>query len=80
MVLNYACTDESAGAKVNIRTDKSGPSGIVKTTGGWEEFTDWNIGSVTLTKGVNTVSVEAESRPGLGVMNLKSVLLIPVKK
>jgi hypothetical protein len=79
VILDYACTDQSAGSSVKIRAGKAAVSGIVKSTGGWGEFKDWNTGIITLSKGVNQLVVEAESRPGLGVMNCKGVRLIPVR-
>ncbi|WP_316748830.1 alpha-L-fucosidase [Pedobacter gandavensis] len=82
VVLSRACTDVSAGSTINLTAGNSTLSGVVKGTGAtWNEYQDWELGTVVLAKkGVNTVSVKALTKPGIGVMNLKNVRLIPVGK
>ena len=78
VVLKYACTDQSAGSTIHISTPKTKLSGTVASTGGWESFKDWRPGTVLLSKGTNILLIDGQSKPDLGVMNLKQVLLIPV--
>jgi alpha-L-fucosidase len=85
LVLNYACTDRSAGSTIHI---SAGPlnalvpaiKGIVRSTGSWDSFSDWDAGTLVLSRGVNRLSIGGTPKPGLGVMNLKYVRLVPVKK
>ena len=85
VVLNYACTDQSAGSTIFIsaglmNTRAQAMKGVVGTTGGWDAFRDWDAGVLQLSKGVNVLLVAGTPKPGMGVMNLKHVRLIPVKK
>jgi alpha-L-fucosidase len=85
LMLNYACTDQSAGSTIHINTGvingrASAIAGAVRTTGGWDAFRDWSPGILHLTKGVNRLLVAGASKPGMGVMNLKYVRLIPEEK
>jgi alpha-L-fucosidase len=85
LVLNYACTDQSAGSTIHINAGPisgrpSGIAGAVLTTGGWDAFRDWSPGILNLSKGVNRLLVAGAPKPGMGVMNLKYVRLIPVEK
>jgi alpha-L-fucosidase len=79
IILEYACTDTSAGSSVNLQIRKATLRGAVKSTGGWESFRSWEMGTVTLAEGVNRLVIEGESKPSLGVMNLRSVKLVPIK-
>lgn len=82
VVLRTACIEVSAGAKINVTAGNSTLSGLVKGTGNsWDDYKDWELGTVVLAKqGINTLSVKALTKPGVGVMNLKNVRLIPVGK
>jgi alpha-L-fucosidase len=79
LILNYACTDASAGASVNLDMGKASLKGAVASTGSWETFKDWNMGIITIAAGPQQLSIAATAKPDLGVMNLKNVKLIPVK-
>jgi alpha-L-fucosidase len=80
VVLNYACTDQSAGSTINLGIDNPVFMGAVKSTGSWETFKEWNIGTVTIPSGAHKLVIDAEAKPGMGVMNLKGVALVPVNK
>ena len=80
VLLTYACTDQSAGSQVKMNMDKATAKGVVKTTGSWDTFTTWNMGTFTLAAGVQKLVIDAESKPELGVMNLKRVVLVPLTK
>jgi len=84
LVLNYACTDQSAGSTIHINAGPisgrtSAIGGTVLSTGGWDAFRDWSPGVLRLSQGVNRLVVDGAPRPGMGVMNLKYVRLIPEK-
>jgi len=85
LMLNYACTDQSAGTTIHINActvngRTSAIAGVVRTTGGWDAFKEWSPGILHFSKGVNRLLVAGAPRPGMGVMNLKYVRLIPVEK
>lgn len=82
MTLSFACTDASAGSKIAVSAGSTTLTGVVKgTEDNWGIYKDWDLGTVALSKkGVNTVLVKALTKPGLGVMNLRSIRLVPVNK
>ncbi|NLR79996.1 alpha-L-fucosidase [Chitinophaga eiseniae] len=82
VVLNMACTDASAGAKIGVAAGNTDLSGTVKSTdNSWAAYKDWALGTVTFEHaGTQNVVIDAVTKPGLGVMNLTKVRLIPVKK
>ena len=68
--LNYADHAKETGAdRIELYTERYA-----------KEFKEWNIGTVTLPEGVHKLIIDAESKPDMGVMNLKNVVLVPVKK
>jgi hypothetical protein len=54
-------------------------SGTVKSTGSWQTFETEKLGRAELPAGKQTITVRAVSKPGLAVMNLREVRLIPVR-
>ncbi len=78
--LNYACEEPSAGSTFDVRIGSSLLSGTVVNTGGWKNYTTVTLGEVELTGGTRAaVVVQATSKPGLGVMNLRNLRLLPTK-
>ena len=47
-------------------------------TGGWKKFTALPLGDIEFSGGPATVTVTPASKPGLGVMNLKSISITPI--
>lgn len=82
VILQYACTNESAGSVIQVVAGKTTLKGTVKSTDdSWGAFKDWEIGVVNLpAKGPQSIQINALTKPGLGVMNLRNVRLVPVKK
>jgi len=85
VMLSYACTDQSAGSMIHLsagtgNAQTSVIKGLVRTTGGWEVFKDWDAGILNLSSGVSRLLIEGEAKPGLGVMNLRKVRLVPVQQ
>ncbi|MCC6425435.1 MAG: alpha-L-fucosidase [Phycisphaerales bacterium] len=77
--LTYACDDESKGATFDVRISSSQLSGEVFGTKGWNTFTTIPLGEIDFTGGPATVTVTPTSKPGLGVMNLQNLRLVPAK-
>lgn len=55
-------------------------NGTVSSTGGWGNFRTESIGTMRLESGRQKVTVRANSKPGLAVMNFRRVLLTPVQQ
>jgi hypothetical protein len=52
----------------------------VRETGGWANFVTDKLGNIEIGKaGKYLLAVEPRTKPGMAVMNLKSVRLVPVK-
>jgi hypothetical protein len=77
--LTYAADQGSGGAEFTVGGGAAPLSGKVKETGGWTTWSTDKLGVVELPAGKVTLSVKPKSKPGLGVMNLKSVVLRPVQ-
>ncbi|NRF41702.1 alpha-L-fucosidase [Pedobacter foliorum] len=82
VILSTACTDASAGSKIAVSLGKTTLPGVVKgTENSWGAYKDWDMGTAVISKkGTNTILVKAITKPGLGVMNLKNIRLVPVGK
>ncbi|MEO5803362.1 MAG: arylsulfatase [Verrucomicrobiota bacterium] len=94
--LAYACPKENTGSKIRVSAGTNTVEGIVKTAraeriplphrdGGSDTYInrDWGklkLGQLRLDKGPVTLSIEALSKPGEQVMDLKHVQLTRVKQ
>ena len=79
VVIEYASETKSAGAGFEIAVGDAKVSDKTVSTGSWQKFSTATVGTVKIGKaGKTTVSVRALSKPGDGVMNLRSVTLKPV--
>jgi alpha-L-fucosidase len=76
--IEYACDAGSAGSEFRLLVAGQALKGKVASTGSWTAFKSVSIGDVEVAPGGHvTVRVEPTSKPGLAVMNLKSVRLTP---
>jgi general secretion pathway protein G len=76
--ITYASAS-SAGAEYTLSIGKQELAGKTKDTGDWAKFEAEKLGTVDLEAGKQTLSVKPKSKPGVGVMNLKSVVLRAVQ-
>jgi alpha-L-fucosidase len=80
--ISYACVPDSAGSEYEVAVGQGGAGrsvrGKVSSTGGWERFRTETLGTVELPAGRHTLRVKPHSKPGLAVMNLRWVRLVPV--
>ncbi len=76
--VTWACDKGSGGAEYVVAVADQSLKGKVEETGSWTEFRTQSLGAVRIEKaGKCTLSVKALTKPGMGVMNLRSVVLEP---
>jgi alpha-L-fucosidase len=78
--LSCSCAPNSAGSTVVIQVDGTDTTvtGIVAATRSWTDFANLNLGgTLNLSAGAHTVTIVPKSKPGLAVMNLRSLTLTP---
>ena len=68
----------SGGAEVELAVGDSNCKFTVKDTGGFQAFEKREVGELTIAKaGRQTLSVTPKSKPGVAVMDLREVTLVP---
>lgn len=78
--ITYACDNASGGSTFALTAGDQKLSGKVEPTGGWASFVTKKLGTLKVEKpGTQTFTVKPNTKPGLGVMNLKVVTLKPAK-
>ena len=81
VILTYAADSESAGAEYAVQIGSQTVSGKTDATGGpgqWAQFNSAAVGVIRLDKaGPIRVTVKCLKKPGLGVMDLRAVVLKP---
>ncbi len=76
--LEYACLPTSENSEFEIAIGTAKIAGKIAATGGWRDFKTVNLGEITLDQpGIVEATVKATKKPGLAVMNLRSVRLTP---
>jgi alpha-L-fucosidase len=74
--IEYACEDSSKGSEYEVMIGSKKVTGKVAGTGSFTEFTTAELGTVQLEKAESlTVTVKATKKPGMAVMNLRSITL-----
>lgn len=78
--LLQGCGKGSGGAEVELSVGDSKTTHTVKDTGGFQAFEKIQAGTLTIdTPGRHTLTVKAKTKPGVAVMDLRQVVLTPVK-
>lgn len=79
--LDYACPENSSGSDIEVAVGGARVTGRVTATGeGWRTFKRVDLGRVEVEKpGTMDVTVKATRKPGLAVMNLRTLVLTPVE-
>jgi alpha-L-fucosidase len=73
-----ACDDSSAGSEFVFTAGGEQLKGTVQGTGGWSNYKTVSLGSISVGKaGVLESKIAATKKPGMAVMNLRSVTLKP---
>ena len=80
-VWDMACDPESAGAVIAILDGKSQELGrfAVPSTGGWSVFQPVKAGSLKLPAGLTALRLVPLTKPGRGVVNLRSIILNQIR-
>jgi len=73
-----ACGKGSGGAEVEFILDERHLKMTVQDTGHFQNFVERNIGQVEIKKGAHRLEVRPLSKPGVAVMDLRSVTLRPM--
>lgn len=75
------CGNGSGGSEVEFAVGNQVLKVTVKETGGFQNFVARDIGKLTFDKpGRYTLTVQPKTKPGIAVMDLRSVTLTPVEK
>jgi alpha-L-fucosidase len=77
VVAELACKDESAGAKCTLACGDARLTFDVAGTGGWQQYRQVELGTLTLPAGRAELTLRALSKPGEAVLNLRSLTLLP---
>lgn len=73
------CGTKSGGSRVEFRVGDESVTTTVEETGGFQQFKSRQIGTINIASpGNHTLTVKALSKPGVAVMDLREVRLIPV--
>jgi alpha-L-fucosidase len=79
VTFNLACAPGSDGGEFTFSLGNAKLSGKSTATGGWEDYKQVNIGRIRLDQpGTVAIGITATSKPGMGVMNLRSITLKPI--
>ena len=74
------CGKGSGGSEVELKCAGQSTKFIVEDTGHFQNFKEREVGKVTFDKaGPQALEVRALSKPGAAVMDLRQVILVPVK-
>lgn len=74
------CGKGSGGAEVALAIGEQAVTFTVEDTGHFQNFVKRNVGKVVITEaGMVTLTVKPKTKPGVAVMDLRQVLLTPVK-
>ena len=78
VVVNYACEPGSAGSEFKLVIGDKSMGGKISATGSWDDYRLLKLGTIHLDRpGTVTIAVKPTKKPGLAVMNLRSVTLSP---
>jgi len=79
--ITYAAATGSGDSEYVVAVGDQQVAGKVAATGSWTAFKAETLGKVTIEKaGKITVSVTPKTKPGMAVMNLRSLILKPAKE
>lgn len=78
-ILRHGCGNGSGGSEVQIVIGEKSLSFTVAETGGFQNWVDKDIGTLTLPAGRHTLSIRPKSKKGAAIMDVQSVTLQPVK-
>lgn len=77
VTLDYACADETAGNRVIVEVAGTSTSGTVQGTGGWESYSNQQLGVLELPAGNHELTVRSDGPINGHLMDLRGVTLVP---
>ena len=78
--LEFSCAPGSEGSTFALQVDgkPSGITGSIGKTASWNDFQTMTLdGTLTLSEGTHVLQVKPLTKPGLAVMNLRRITLVP---
>ena len=75
---DYACAENASGSRVLLQVGGEQLSAKVESTGTWDDYRDWKVGTVELVKGVAELTVRSKGRIRNVLMDLRTVTLTPL--
>ncbi len=77
--LPYACANDSPGSTYELSTAASKITGKIHATGGWSNFITEKLDPITIAKaGSISIHLTPTNKPGLAVMNLRTISVVPI--
>ena len=77
VIAEFACKDESAGARLELSCGATTLPHTVAGTGGWQSYREFELGTLHLERGATPVVLRAKSKPGEAVVNVRALRLVP---
>lgn len=77
VIAEFACKDESAGARLELSCGSTTLPHTVAGTGGWQSYREFELGTLHLERGATPVVLRAKSKPGEAVVNVRALRLVP---
>jgi hypothetical protein len=75
--LEFACDDGTAGSAIRFSTGTRLLTARVPGTGTWDEYRRWEAGTIDLHRGRGQLIVTAPEKPGMALIDLKAIRLLP---
>ena len=75
----FACEDGTAGSPIRFSTGTRLLTARVPGTGTWDEYRRWEAGTIDLHRGRGQLIVTAPEQPGMALIDLKAIRLLPPK-
>jgi putative membrane-bound dehydrogenase-like protein len=79
VTLEYSCADNAAGNTVVVEAGGQSLTGTVASSGGWERFRGWNLGTVKLAEGRGELLVRSSGPIKGALFDLGGIRLVPVR-
>jgi hypothetical protein len=80
VIVLQGCGTGSGGSEVDFAVGDQVLKMTVRDTGGFQNFVERNLGAIDLKPGRHTLTVKPITKPGLAVMDLRSVRLGPITR
>jgi putative membrane-bound dehydrogenase-like protein len=77
VTLDYACDNGSAGNRFVLEGGEPALRGQVQGTGGWDQYRQVRIGTLTMPAGVSHLTVRPEGKPAGALLDLRGLRLEP---